>query len=216
LNDCANPPSRAAEAAKNAGAVPLLMRPGDAMELDANGLEAAAAACSARGKDLDAAFEAARRGEKPKRTSANVPLSDLVTAVHAGLERLRAGVSKIDANIMRLQLPRAAFALRDQPFVVVIDRLEKVSLEPQGAKADVLLSSEALKFAFSNDFGFDTLLVNGRFEEARPGGSVAVMKLCGQFGYVRRKTSLLREIVRRRIFGATRMAVERFRNRALA
>ena len=36
--------------------------------------------------------------------------------------------------------------------------------------ADLVMHSESLDFLFSNSFGFDTLGVNGTFEEGRPGG----------------------------------------------
>lgn len=44
------------------------------------------------------------------------------------------------------------------------------TLEPTEAKADLVMHSESLNFLFSNSFGFDTLGVNGTFEEARTGG----------------------------------------------
>jgi hypothetical protein len=118
---------------------------------------------------------------------------------------------------MRVRLPRVVFELSDHRVLIVIQLLQHVRVEPLGTTvADVVLSSEALRFAFAQDFGFDTLLVNGRFREARPGGAGAVMTLCGQFGYVRRKVSLAASILRRRLVEAPRLALERLRNRALA
>ena len=38
------------------------------------------------------------------------------------------------------------------------------------------LNSESLNFLFNNSFGFDTLTVNGCFEEGRVGGFVAATK----------------------------------------
>jgi hypothetical protein len=38
------------------------------------------------------------------------------------------------------------------------------------APADLIMHSESLEFLFLNSFGFDTLSVNGTFEEARAGG----------------------------------------------
>jgi hypothetical protein len=158
-----------------------------------------------------------RRGEKPLRKSAPVPLEDVVATVRAGLGRLRNGVSRLDRTLMRLRLPRVVFELRDHRALVVIQLLEHVRVEPLGTTAaDVVLSSEALRFAFSQDFGFDTLLVNGRFHEARHGGVGAVTTLCGQFSYVRRKVSLAASILRRRLVEAPRLALERLRNRALS
>ena len=40
----------------------------------------------------------------------------------------------------------------------------------------ICLNSESLNFLFNNSFGFDTLTVNGCFEEGRAGGFVAAAK----------------------------------------
>ncbi|MBZ4419140.1 MBL fold metallo-hydrolase [Myxococcus sp. RHSTA-1-4] len=218
LNDGVNLPSTAVARVREEGYTAVMMRPGDTMELSNEGFRAAAEATNERAKELDGAVEAVRRAEKPLRKSAAVPLDDVLTTVRAGLGRLRNGVSRLDRTLMRLRLPRAVFELSDHRVLVVIERLEDVRVEPlNGAvSADVVLSSEALRFAFAQDFGFDTLLVNGRFHEARAGGAGVVMTLCGQFGYVRRKVSLAASILRRRLVEAPRLALERLRNRALA
>lgn len=218
LNDAVNLPSMAVARVRQEGFTAIMLRPGDSMELTDAGLAAAAEATDARAKDLDGAVEAVRRAEKPLRKSAAMPLEDVVSTVRAGLKRLRDGVSRLDGMLMRLRLPRAVFELTDHRCLIVIDRLEDVQVHPlnAGMSADVALSSEALRFSFAQDFGFDTLLVNGRFQEARPGGAGVVMTLCGQFGYVRRKVSLAASILRRRLVEAPRLALERLRNRALA
>jgi hypothetical protein len=218
LNDSVNLPSRAVARVRELGLPPVLLRPGDELELTLEGLQAAASQVDARASELDAAVERVRQGETPLRKTAPVPVEDVVNTVRAGLERLRNGVSRLDWTLMRLRLPRAVFELSDHRVRLVIDKLEGVRVESltSGVPADVLLSSEALRFAFAQDFGFDTLLVNGRFQEARPDGARAVMTLCGQFGYVRRKVSLAASIVRRRLYEAPRLVMERLRNRALA
>ncbi|WNG32358.1 hypothetical protein F0U61_01110 [Archangium violaceum] len=217
LNDGANLPSMAVARVREEGFPALMLRPGDTLELSTEGLQAAVAATDARAKELDGAVEAVRRAEKPLRKSAAVPLEDVVATVRSGLARLRNGVSQVDRTLMRLRLPRAVFELSDHRSLIVVDLLEDVQVQPLGmVQADVILSSEALRFSFAQDFGFDTLLVNGRFKEARPEGADVVMTLCGQFGYVRRKVSLLASIVRRRFVQAPRLALERLRNRALA
>ncbi|XXF79940.1 MBL fold metallo-hydrolase [Myxococcaceae bacterium GXIMD 01537] len=218
LNDGVNLPSVAVARVREEGFPAVMLRPGDALEVSQAGLQAAAEATDGRARDLDAAVEAVRRGEKPLRKSAPVPLEDVVATVRAGLGRLRAGVSPLDRTLMRLRLRRAVFELSDHRVLIVVNLLEDVRVEPVGGGviADVVLSSEALRFSFAQDFGFDTLLVNGRFKEARSGGAEVVMTLCGQFGYVRRKVSLAASIVRRRLLEAPRLALERLRNRALA
>ncbi|NMO13983.1 hypothetical protein HPC49_00250 [Pyxidicoccus fallax] len=218
LNDAVNLPSTAVGRVREEGFPAVMLRPGDTMELSADGLKAAAEATDARAKELDGSVEAVRRKEKPLRKSAAVPVDDVVTTVKAGLTRLRNGVSRLDHTLMRLRLSRAVFELSDHRVLIVIDRLEDVRVQPLDGTVtpDVVLSSEALRFAFAQDFGFDTLLVNGRFHEARPGGAGVVMTLCGQFGYVRRKVSLAASILRRRFVEAPRLVLERLRNRALA
>jgi L-ascorbate metabolism protein UlaG (beta-lactamase superfamily) len=217
LNDEVNLPSTAVARVRQEGFTPIMLRPGDTLELSAAGLQAAAEASEARARDLDGFVEAVRRGEKPLRNSAPVPLEDVVATVQAGLGRLRNGASRLDRTLMRLRLPRVVFELRDHRALIVIHLLERVRVEPLGTTAaDVVLSSEALRFAFTQDFGFETLLVNGRFHEARPGGVGAVTTLCGQFGYVRRKVSLAASFLRRRLVEAPRLALERLRNRALS
>ncbi len=215
LNDSVNRPSAVVERIRSLGMAPLVCRPGDAFELSWAGLQAASAEAPARAAELDVHVEAVQRGEKPLRQSDPVPLEELLAVVRAGLERLRKGMAAVDFALMRLRLRRAAFELTDHQQVVVVETLKRVRVEPAGTPADVALSSEALRFAFQQDFGFDTLLVNGRFQERRPRGVETVMTLCGQFGYVRRKQSLVKSILRRRLYEAPRLALERLRNRAL-
>lgn len=49
-------------------------------------------------------------------------------------------------------------------------------LVPSTKKADLSLHSESLNFLFNNSFGFDTLTVNGCFEEVTPGGFIRATK----------------------------------------
>lgn len=218
LNDAVNLPSTAVARVRQEGFTAIMLRPGDTMQLSAEGLKAAAEATDARARELDGSVEAVRRAEKPLRKTAGVPVEEVVTTVKAGLKRLREGVSRLDGMLMRLRLPLAVFELSDHKCLIVVERLEDVRVEPLNGtvRPDVVLSSEALRFSFAQDFGFDTLLVNGRFQEARPGGASVVMTLCGQFGYVRRKVSLAASILRRRLVEGPRLALERLRNRALA
>ena len=65
-----------------------------------------------------------------------------------------------------------------QPVVICLDDMQKNwridpargTLEETEDPADLSMHSESLHFLFSNGFGFDTLGVNGTFEESRPGG----------------------------------------------
>lgn len=49
-------------------------------------------------------------------------------------------------------------------------------LESTSSEADLSLHSESLNFLFNNSFGFDTLTVNGCFEEAKAGGFIRATK----------------------------------------
>jgi len=215
LNDSVNRTAAVVQRIRALGVAPVVCRPGDRLELSGDGLKAASAEAEARAAELDAHVDAVQRGEKPLRRSDAVPLEDLLATVRAGLERLRQGMAAVDFALMRIRMRRAAFEVTDHKAVVVVESLRKVRVEPEGTPADVALSSEALRFAFQQDFGFDTLLVNGRFLERRLRGVETVMTLCGQFGYLRRKQSLVKSILRRRLYDAPRLALERARNRAL-
>jgi len=56
-------------------------------------------------------------------------------------------------------------------FDYVLKKIEQTNDVPM-----ICLSSESLNFLFNNSFGFDTLTVNGCFEEGRVGGFVAATK----------------------------------------
>ena len=51
---------------------------------------------------------------------------------------------------------------------------ENITISKKNERSDVRMHSESLKFIFDNDFGFDTLTVNGRFESTRKGFSKMV------------------------------------------
>ncbi|AXI46128.1 hypothetical protein C1J03_08915 [Sulfitobacter sp. SK012] len=65
-----------------------------------------------------------------------------------------------------------------KPVVIELDDLgtrweidpPKGTFTQTGAPADLIMHSESLEFLFLNSFGFDTLSVNGNFEEASTGG----------------------------------------------
>lgn len=71
-----------------------------------------------------------------------------------------------------------------QPVVVACDDLGRSYLidvvagrfEETDAPAHLRMHSESLWFVFQNTFGFDTLAVNGCFEEAQPGGFARAAK----------------------------------------
>jgi hypothetical protein len=65
--------------------------------------------------------------------------------------------------------------LIDSGETISIDIFTK-QLKKVDDQADIAMHSNSLHFIFKNSFGFDTLTVNGCFEESRPGGFLKVAK----------------------------------------
>ena len=58
--------------------------------------------------------------------------------------------------------------------------LQKMEFETnQKSKVDLKMSSDSLNFIFINQFGFDTLTVNGCFDEKNHGGFIKSIKSIG-------------------------------------
>ncbi len=212
LNDEINDVGRVCAAIEPTGAIPILMENGATRSLDPEGFAAMHADVTAISKKVADEVDRVRGGARAALRSESVPAEELLKQAIDGLRRLQDGTSKIDFAIMQRQLPRAAFELRDHDVVLVVDKLVGARLEPKGSVvADVLIGSEALQYAFKNDFGFETLLVNGRFEKRHPAGEVPILKLTGQFGYLRRKESLVKSIATRRLLIPARRLLARLR-----
>jgi hypothetical protein len=112
-------------------------------------------------------------GSLPLRQPANpVQLPDLVAHGRVYRERVFAKNSKWLIRLASRVPGVGAF----QPLAIRLSDLGKTvrfsffeDLCETGAKPDVEMSSESLDFIFRNDFGYDTLTVNGRFEAATGG-----------------------------------------------
>jgi UDP-MurNAc hydroxylase len=71
-----------------------------------------------------------------------------------------------------------------QPIIIKLEDTDKTivldiffdSLKPSNLSADLVMSSESLKFILSYQFGFDTLTVNGCFEEENNNGFIKASK----------------------------------------
>ena len=77
-------------------------------------------------------------------------------------------------ELVRKLSPISAFKpliiqINDLDIVVKLD-IFKNSLEMSDSKPHLSMSSESLNFIFNNTFGFDTLTVNGCFEEIKKSG----------------------------------------------
>jgi UDP-MurNAc hydroxylase len=119
-------------------------------------------------------------GSLPLRQPANpVPLADLIAHGRIYQERVFSKNSKWLIHLASLAPGAGAF----QPLAIRLSDLAKTVRfsffeelrETPDVKPDVEMSSESLDFIFRNDFGYDTLTVNGRFE-ASTGGFARMTK----------------------------------------
>ena len=89
--------------------------------------------------------------------------------------------SKFLIKLIKILSPIPAFKpltveLKDLNISVLIDFFAK-ELSIVDKDPDISMSSESLDFIFKNTFGFDTLTVNGCFEEKKEGGFLKMTKL---------------------------------------
>lgn len=96
-------------------------------------------------------------------------------------ERIFKNNSKLFIKFIKAFSPIPAFKplvieLKDLNTSVMIDFFD-TKLRVVDGKPDISMSSESLDFIFKNTFGFDTLTVNGCFEEEKEGGFLKMTKL---------------------------------------
>ena len=169
LNDAVNTPRTAAEAIQAAGSTPLVLYPGDAWEVGnaPQGTDAVLARYDRRYRELT---------KLPLRApGASVRLDELRVAFEDYHKRVFARNSRWLITVLSRLRPLGVF----QPVVVRLrdlDRTVVVSVTSGFAEiahrppaADVTMHSSSLLFLFKNEFGFDTLTVNGRFESTADG-----------------------------------------------
>ena len=171
LNDAVNTPRKAADAIAAAGATPVVLYPGDAWQVG----DAPA------GNDVALARYDRRYGELrllPRRgAGASVSLEELRPAFAAYRDRVFARNSRWLIVLLSRLKPLGVFQpvrvrLSDLDCVVVVSVVSGLSDAPkQDRAADVAMHSSSLLFLFKNEFGFDTLTVNGRFEAGADGFS---------------------------------------------
>jgi hypothetical protein len=161
LNDAMNTPRNAAETLAAAGTIPVVLYPGDEWEIGASHDNAAALARYDE-----------RLVELPR-----LPLRGAGDSV--SLDRLREAFAAYRARMLAQNSRLLIALLRKLPFLgtfqpIIIrltdlDRLISFSLldgivDLSGGAADVAMHSSSLLFLLKNDYGYDTLTVNGRFE----------------------------------------------------
>lgn len=109
-----------------------------------------------------------------------VELEELQNLFKKYQKRVFSNNSKYFIKITRALSPIKIF----QPVVIKLNDLNQTfildlfveSLKPTNISADLVMSSESLKFILNFPFGFDTLTVNGCFEEINKGGFTKATK----------------------------------------
>lgn len=167
LNDSINDIPRTAETIAAAGAVPVIMKPADVWTIGEprdNGEAIAYWRSAYAGID-----------SLPHRTAEKtVAMDELVDHCRRYRERVFDKNAKWMIRLASAVPLISAFRpltihLTDLKRTVRFSFFEELADAPAGAVADVEMSSESLDFVFLNEFGYDTLTVNGRFE-ATTGG----------------------------------------------
>jgi UDP-MurNAc hydroxylase len=172
MNDAVNLPRQVVAAHEARPTRLVFMQPQEAQALDAM-QQAPASLAFWQDKFKDAASMPLARYET------HPSLADLQTAFAAWQSRVFGKNSRLLMRLSRALLPFHPFApttvrLVDQGTLLCIDLFGGLS-ETQG-EPDIELHSASLDFSLRNDFGLDTLFVNGCFEERRPGGFDAFAK----------------------------------------
>ena len=173
LNDSANTPRDVALALSDYDAVVQVMKPFDTFNFQ-NRIEAVAEAISFWDKQIK------KINKKKFNSYDQVPWAELDNEFLKYKSRIFKNNSKLFISIVKRLSPVRAF----QPIVILLKDLEEVvevnifddHLTRCSREADLSMSSESLKFLFSNSFGFDTLTVNGCFEELKINGFTKAAK----------------------------------------
>jgi hypothetical protein len=166
LNDAMNTPRVAAETLAAAGTAPVVLFPGEEWELGAPHDNAAALArYESRHAEL-ARLPLRGPGE-------SVSIERLGEAYASYRARIFAQNSRLlIALVSKLRflgaLQPLGISLTDLGMVISFSLREGITALPTG-KADVAMHSSSLLFLLRNDFGYDTLTVNGRFEATSAG-----------------------------------------------
>lgn len=117
---------------------------------------------------------------KPLHTYTSVEFEKLFKSFKGYIKRIKSKNSILLMKLMRIISPIAVF----KPVVIeLIDLKIKVNVdylyqkfEITGSSPVLGMHSESLNFIFTNSFGFDTLTVNGCFEEKQDGGFIRATK----------------------------------------
>jgi UDP-MurNAc hydroxylase len=165
MNDQVVTIDRAVDHIRSLGATPVVLYPGDRWELGSDHDDEPALA-RYRADEADVP----RRERTP---AVPVPDHELLAAAAAHGERIR------EKNQLWALAPfrRTRYL---QPVLLQVtdseagrfryDMFDGLRVDHTDDPVDIIISSQSLAFCFRHEFGLNTLLVNGRFDQARPGG----------------------------------------------
>ncbi|XDA96726.1 MBL fold metallo-hydrolase [Sulfitobacter sp. LCG007] len=173
LNDAVNTPDQVVDTFSDSDAGIVVMQPYDVLGGPQEALDEAAALAFWRAR-YDGLSEA------PLNRFAGTDIESLQT----GFVKYRARVMRNNSGGLMRAVRRLSPVKAFHPVVVELDDLGLAvkidlfadTLAVTEASAHLRMNSESLLFIFDNTFGYDTLTVNGCFEEAQPGGFVHATK----------------------------------------
>jgi hypothetical protein len=201
LNDEINTMSKTQDVLRKLTCKVLVLLPNEELMLERNCefLNLYNSSCASAA--IDSELVRIKTGEIVKLDPPSVDRESLVSHVRDGLARLKRNVNPIDWHIMKLRLALCVFLVDDLQVIIRIQNLTLVESIPykRGDVHDIVLKSDSLDYAFLNDFGFDSLLVNGRFREGRKMGGDVVKRLVGYFQLSQHKRSLFTRYFQRRM-----------------
>ena len=201
LNDCINDLGAVCEGARERGSVPIVLRNGSSFPLSPAGFTAMNALVPEVSVEVRNEIARVLSGSRKAMSSPIIDPQELLDVAKDGLSRLRRGLTRTDFFLMQTRVPVAVFELRDHPgsSLIVKKLVDAEVVSTTSVAPQLLVSSAALRYAVAHDFGFETLLVNGRFEKRTPEGDIIIRKLSHYFACLRRKESFIRATFERRV-----------------
>lgn len=166
LNDAVNTPASAAKAIANAGSTPVVLFPGDQWQVGETHLNDYAL-------ERFAAVYASRDSFPQSSQPTSVTALQLQAKFEAYQKRVFAKNSRWLMVVLRRLPVSGAFRpvrirLTDLDLLCSVSVVDGMVSLPAGP-SEVEMHSTSLAFIFDQDFGFDTLTVNGRFEATSDG-----------------------------------------------
>ena len=173
LNDAINKPNQLKDKIKEQSCILKIMAPNDIIGGKANSLN----------ENLSLEFwEEKYQAIKSKQLNkySKLDIKSLQVSFQNYVKRIRKNNNMILVKTLRTLSPISAFKpviihLKDLNVKIKFDYIDGIFIETI-EPAMLSMSTESLDFIFKNSFGFDTLTVNGCFEEVEKGGFVKATK----------------------------------------